>query len=130
MRNSEEKGFNGLELVLHKLELQAHAAIGAVIERAELLRVQVVLHVARVPVVRDIEDRQARASFVFLAAKRDRETFRYEHIERHQLRKAAARVTWSHKVLLLVQQRKRKAAVPVERRRRDDIKRQTEVAPE
>src|SRR5690349_12197487 len=66
------------DLVLHKLKLQAHAAAGAVIKGAELRSVKVVLHVARVPVVRDVEDRQPRASFVFLAARRNRETFRHQ----------------------------------------------------
>src|SRR5690242_16335289 len=89
-------------LVLHKLELQSHAAVGAVIKGAELLRIQVVLHVARVPVICDVEDRQPRPSFVFLAAKRNRNTFRHQQVERHQLRKAAALVTRTNEVLLLV----------------------------
>src|SRR6185369_16544684 len=100
MRNSEGKRFK--RSVLHKLKLQSNASIGAVEERAELRGVDIVLHVARVPVVRDVEERHARAAFVFLAAKRNRESLGHEQIQRHQLRKTAAVITWTNEVLLLV----------------------------
>src|SRR5689334_21985625 len=93
-----------MRLVLHKLKLQSHTSLRAVEERAELLRSEIVLHVARVPVVRDVEDRNARAPLVLLAAKGNGESFRHEQIEGHQRRKAAAFVTWTNKILLIVQQ--------------------------
>ena len=61
-----------VELVFYKLELQTHTALGAVEERPELLAGEIVLHVTRVPVIRDVEDRKARTAFVLLAMKRNR----------------------------------------------------------
>src|ERR1051326_2526789 len=89
-------------LVFYKLELQANTAIGTVEERPELAARDIVLHIARVPVICNVEDCKPRTPFVLFAAKLDLQSLHHEHVERHQLRKACPLVAWSNKILLLV----------------------------
>src|SRR5690349_315358 len=90
------------DLILNEFELQSHAAIGTVEERSKLPAVDVVLHVARVPVIRDVKDGESRASLVLFTAKTDLESFHHEHLECQKLRKAPAFISWSNKILLVV----------------------------
>ena len=90
--------------VFYKLKLQSHTPIGAIKEGSKLSARQVVLHVARVPVIRDVEDRESRPSFIFLTAKRNVESFRYEQIEREESWKSSAFISWTNEVLIFVQQ--------------------------
>src|ERR1043165_10053350 len=77
-------------LAFNELELQSHTAIGTVEERSELPAGDIVLHIPRVPVIRDVEDGEARASLVLFPAKTNLQPFHHEQVKRHQGREAAA----------------------------------------
>src|SRR5688572_28479908 len=127
-------------LELHELKLQSNAPARAVVERTEICGVNVVLKIARVPVVREIEQFYAEASGKLTAPKlrgnespighSRRQSLRNLKIERKELRITPGAIARSHKVLILVDQRKREASVPVHHRRNRDLFRQTDVAPE
>src|ERR1041384_1825918 len=89
-------------LVFNELELQSHTAIGTVEERSELPAGDIVLHIPRVPVIRDVEDGEARASLVLFPAKTNLQSFHHEQVKRHQVREASAFIAWSNEILLLV----------------------------
>ena len=63
-------------LELHELKLGPETTLGAVIESAELRTIEVVLNVARVPMIGDVEDRYADSTPVFLPAKWNPQPFR------------------------------------------------------
>src|ERR1043165_4130370 len=89
-------------LLVNELQLQSPTAIGTFEERSELPAGDIVLHIPRVPVIRDVEDGEARASLVLFPAKTNLESFHHEQVERHQVRKASAFIAWSNEILLLV----------------------------
>src|SRR6185369_1780120 len=68
--------------IFYKLKLQSHTAIGTVEERPKLSTGDIVLHVAGIPVIRDVEDCESRASLVLFPAKTDLECFHHENVER------------------------------------------------
>ena len=70
-------------LKLNQLEFCAEASVGAVEERAKLAAVNIVLHVARVPVIGNIEDGQSDSPFVPLAAEGNGHAFRNQDVECH-----------------------------------------------
>src|SRR5262245_3218346 len=119
----------GSTSILQEFELQTHAQTRTVIEAAKLWAGKVVLHVARVEMISDVEDRNAGAASVFLTAKRNHESFHYQHIERKQMRKAASGITLAYKVLLLIQSGKRKAVTPINYRRNHYRVRQRKITP-
>ncbi len=92
-----------LRLIFHKFEFQPHTASGAVVERPELLGRDIVLHVTRIPVIGDVEDRESGPTSVLFAAKRNPESFGNQQVQRQQSWKASTLITWTNKILLLVQ---------------------------
>lgn len=88
--------------VLHNLKLRSETPFSAVEERAELTTVDVVLHVAWVPVVCDVEDRQSNTTLVLLPAEGNRHAFSYQHIKREQTREAPAFVSRADEVLIFI----------------------------
>src|SRR6185369_17207080 len=117
-------------LVFYKLKLQSNTSIGTVEERPKLFTRDIVLHVARIPMIRYVEDCESRASLVLFSAKTDLECFHHEHVESHQLRKTPAFIAWSNKILCPVNNGKREPRVPVEDRSQHKIVRQRKVTPE
>ncbi len=120
LRNSE----------LHKLKLSSEAPVRTVVKRSKLRAVEVVLHVARVPVVGNIENGNTHPALVLLSAERDLDSFRHQQIERHQPGEASAVVARSDEVLILIEQREWETTTPLNDRRGNDIVAQTKVAPE
>jgi len=57
-------------LEFNELKLGPETAVGTIVERPKLGTREVVLHIARVPVVGDVEDSQAHTPSVLLPAKR------------------------------------------------------------
>ena len=116
--------------VLHKLKLQPHAYSRTVIEAAKLRAGEIVLHIARIEVVSHVEEGDARAAAIDLAAKRNLQPLHYQYIESEETGKAAGRVALTYKILLLVYRRKGKTAVPIDHRRHHDVVREREITPE
>ena len=59
---------------LHEFEPCPDTTIGTVVESAELRTINVVLHVSRVPMIRDVEDRHTHSTLVLLSAKGNSQT--------------------------------------------------------
>ena len=89
--------------ILHKLKLQTHVQPRAVVEAAELWIDQVLLHVAWVEMVRQVEKCDAGATVILLALELNRHPFHNQHVERKQMREAACRISLADEILLLVQ---------------------------
>src|ERR1041385_3609721 len=89
--------------ILHELELQTHADARAIVEPAELGTRNVVLHVARIEMVGDVEEGYAGAAVILLALEWNRQPFHHQHIERQHVWVTAARIARAHEILLLVQ---------------------------
>src|SRR6266496_797014 len=115
---------------LYELKLRPKAAPGAVVESTKLWAREVVLHITRVPVVGDVEDRQPHSSLVLLLAEGNLQPLGHKQIKCRQLRKASTTISWTNVVLLLIQDRIRKATAPVQNRRGDNVLWQSDVTPE
>src|SRR3954469_257243 len=93
----------GFGSILHELKLQPHAHAGTVVEAAKLRARDIVLHVARIEMVGDVEEGNARTAVIFLALERNRQALHDQHVECENMRVAASAVSSAYKILLLIQ---------------------------
>src|ERR1043166_6448886 len=103
----EIKVRRALELLEVHLKLGSHGRSQAVEEFAEVEAAGIVLKIARIEMVRDVENRGPCAHA--LVKKGDFEAFQDLHIDRHKGRKASSLVTPADEIQTIIHVRKRKA---------------------
>ena len=89
-------------LVLYEFKLGPETAVGTVVEGSERWAGEVILHIARIPVVSNIEDSYSYPASVLFTAERNLQAFHYQQVQRQQSGKAPAAVPRPHVILLLI----------------------------
>ena len=110
-------------------KLQGKHSSHAVVKRPKVGAGQIVLHIARIEVISDVEDLETTANPVLLLFVRQRERLGYLQIERGESW-ITFTVPWPHKVSVLVNDRIRKTFAQVQYRRNVHTPLRPEISPE
>src|SRR5882672_7510215 len=108
----------------------AELPTNAVREGAEFLTRQIILEIARVEMIRHIENLQPYFRTVLLPPSWETNTFHHLQVERSECWKAPGAIAWTDKVSVLVNDRKGKSGADLQDRRQPDSMLDMEAAPE
>ena len=107
-------------LLLHKRDPRAELSADAIGKAAEVIARQVVLKVAGIEVIREVEDLQSQLNSIFAESSRQTNRPHDLQIERGKFRKAPGKISRSDKVAVLIDDRIREARADIQNRHERD----------
>ena len=107
-------------LLLDKRDPRAELPADAIGKAAEVIARQVVLKVAGIEVIREIEDLQTEFHSVFVESSRETDSPQNLQIQRGEVRKAPGEIPRPDKVALLINDRIRESGSDIQHRRERD----------
>jgi hypothetical protein len=119
---------SGTNLLFHEGDPRAELPADAVGKAAEVITRQVVLKVAGIEVIREIEDLQTEFHSVFVESSRKTDGPQNLQIQRGKVRKAPGEIPRPDKVALLIDDRIREARADIQHRENCNSVRDIELA--
>ena len=110
----------GTNLLFHKRDPRAELSADAIGKTAEVIARQVVLKVAGIEVIREIEDLQTEFHSVFVESSRETDSPQNLQIQRGEVWKAPGAVSLSDKISVLIDDRIREARADIQNRHERD----------
>ncbi len=107
---------SGTNLLFHKRDPRAELPADAIEKAAEVIARQIVLKVAGIEVIREIEDLQTEFHSVFVESSRNTDSPQNLQIQRGKVWKAPGEISRSDKVALLIDDRIREARADIQNR--------------
>src|SRR6266404_6751019 len=105
---------------LDERDPRAELPADAIEKAAEVITRQVVLKVAGIEVIREIEDLQTEFHSVFVESSRETDSSQNLQIQRGKVRKAPGEISRSDKITVLIDDRKREARADIQNRHERD----------
>ena len=111
---------SGTSLLFHKRDPRGELPADAIGKAAEVIARQVVLKVAGIEVIREIEDLQTEFHSVFVESSRDTDSPQNLQIQRGKVRKAPGEIPRPDKITVLIDDRIREARTDIQNRHERD----------